>query len=36
MDLKETRDILEKFAKYVVKQSRTNLTKKGKNTSKKL
>ena len=36
MDLKETRDILEKFAKYVVKQSRTNLTKQGKNTSKKL
>ena len=36
MDLNETREILEKFAKYVVKQARTNLTKQGKNTSKNL
>jgi hypothetical protein len=36
MELKETRDILEKFAKYVVRQARTNLTKQKKNTSKNL
>tara|TARA_S200002703_G_scaffold107732_2_gene93608 strand:+ start:1004 stop:1492 length:489 start_codon:yes stop_codon:yes gene_type:complete len=36
MDLKETRDILNKFAKYVIKQARTNLTKGKKNSSKKL
>lgn len=36
MDLKETRDILNKFAKYVIKQARTNLTKDKKNSSKKL
>lgn len=36
MNLKETRDILNKFAKYVIKQARTNLTKGKKNSSKKL
>jgi hypothetical protein len=36
MQLKETRKELEKFAKYVVKHSRTNLTKSNKNVSKKL
>lgn len=36
MEFKETRDILEKFGKYVVRQARTNLTKQKKNTSKKL
>ena len=36
MDLKETKYLLEKWAKYVVKQARTNLTKQGKNTSKNL
>jgi len=36
MELKESREILEKFAKYVVRQARTNLTKQGKNTSKNL
>ena len=36
MDLKETKDILNKFAKYVIKQARTNLTKGKKNSSKQL
>ena len=36
MDLKETKDILNKFAKYVIKQARTNLTKGNKNSSKQL
>ena len=36
MDLKETKDVLNKFAKYVIKQARTNLTKQKKNSSKKL
>ena len=36
MKLKETRDLLNSFAKYVVQQSRSNLTKKEKNVSSKL
>jgi hypothetical protein len=36
MQLKETKDILNKFAKYVIQQSRTNLTKGKKNSSKTL
>ena len=36
MQLKEVEKILHKFAKYVVQQARTNLTKKNKNVSKKL
>ena len=36
MRLKQTKDILNKFAKYVIQQSRTNLTKGKKNTSKEL
>ena len=36
MDLKETKDILNNFAKYVIKQARTNLTKDKKNSSKRL
>jgi hypothetical protein len=36
MDFKQTKDILNKFAKYVIQQSRTNLTKGKKNSSKKL
>ena len=36
MQLKETRDALNKFAKYVIQQSRSNLTKSGKNVSKEL
>ena len=36
MDLKETKQILNKFAKYVIKQARTNLTKGNKNSSKRL
>ena len=36
MQLKETKDILNKFAKYVIQQSRTNLTKGKKNSSKSL
>lgn len=36
MDLKETKQILNKFAKYVIKQARTNLTKDKKNSSKRL
>ena len=36
MDLKETKQILNKFAKYVIKQARTNLTKSNKNSSKRL
>jgi len=36
MDLKQTKDILNKFAKYVIKQARTNLTKGNKNSSKQL
>ena len=36
MQLKETREALNKFAKYVVQQSRSNLTKSGKNFSKEL
>ena len=36
MQLKETRDALNKFAKYVIQQSRTNLTKGKKNASKEL
>ena len=36
MQLKETQNALNTFAKYVIQQSRTNLTKGKKNTSKKL
>ena len=36
MDLKETNIALNKFAKYVIQQSRSNLTKGGKNYKKKL
>jgi hypothetical protein len=36
MNLKETKDVLNKFAKYVIKQARTNLTKSKKNSSKQL
>jgi len=36
MQLKETRNALNNFAKYVIKQARTNLTKSKKNSSKKL
>lgn len=36
MQLEETRDALNKFAKYVIKQSRSNLTKSDKNVSNEL
>lgn len=36
MDLKRTKEALEKFAKYVVTQSRANLTRQKKNYSKSL
>jgi len=36
MQLEETRNALNKFAKYVIQQSRTNLTKGKKNVSKEL
>jgi len=36
MQLDETREALNKFAKYVVQQSRSNLTKSDKNVSKEL
>ena len=36
MHLEATRDALNKFAKYVIQQSRSNLTKSGKNDSKEL
>ena len=36
MQLKETRDALNKFAKYVIQQSRINLSKSKKNFSKQL
>jgi hypothetical protein len=36
MQLDETREALNKFAKYVVQQSRSNLTKSNKNVSKEL
>ncbi len=36
MELKKTQEILNKFGKYVVKQSRANLTRGKKNTSKRL
>ena len=36
MQLKEVEKILNKFAKYVIKQARTNLTKTKKNSTKKL
>ena len=36
MQLRETRNALNNFAKYVIKQARTNLTKSKKNSSKKL
>jgi hypothetical protein len=36
MQLKEVEKILNKFAKYVIQQARTNLTRNKKNSSKKL
>jgi hypothetical protein len=36
MQLKETKNILNKFAKYVIQQSRSNLTKNKKNSTKAL
>ena len=36
MQLKQTQDALNKFAKYVIQQSRSNLTKGKKNASKEL
>jgi hypothetical protein len=36
MQLEQTREALNKFAKYVVQQSRSNLTKSDKNVSKEL
>ena len=36
MELKQTKDILEKFKKYVIQQSRSNLSKTKKNDSSKL
>ena len=36
MQLKEVEKILNKFAKYVIQQARTNLTRSKKNSSKKL
>ena len=36
MQLRETRKALNNFAKYVIKQARTNLTKSKKNSTKKL
>ena len=36
MQLEETREALNKFAKYVVQQSRSNLTRSDKNVSKEL
>ena len=36
MQLEETREALNKFAKYVIQQSRSNLTKSDKNVSKEL
>ena len=36
LDKKETQKALDDFRKYVIQQSRTNLTKSKKNSSKKL
>ena len=36
MELQETKKILNSFAKYVIQQAKTNLTKRKKNVSKKL
>ena len=36
MELQETKNTLNSFAKYVIQQSRSNLTKGKKNVSKKL
>lgn len=36
MDLKETKEALNKFAKYVIQQSRSNLTRNNKNYTKSL
>ena len=36
LDNKNTKDYLNAFAKYVIQQSRSNLTKQGKNNQKKL
>ena len=36
MELQDTRDILNSFAKFVIQQSRSNLTKGKKNVSKAL
>jgi len=35
-DFKNTNEVIRKFAKYVIQQSRTNLTKKRKNVNKEL
>jgi hypothetical protein len=36
MELQETKKVLNNFAKYVIQQSRSNLTKGKKNVTKKL
>ena len=36
MELQETKKVLNDFAKYVIKQSRANLTRGNKNVSKRL
>ena len=36
LDNKNTKEYLNAFAKYVIQQSRSNLTKQGKNVDKKL
>ena len=36
MELQETKKVLNNFAKYVIKQSRANLTRGNKNVSKRL
>jgi hypothetical protein len=36
LDNKNTKEYLNAFAKYVIQQSRSNLTKKNKNVDKKL
>ena len=36
MDLKETKEVLNKFAKYVIQQSRSNLTRNNKNYTRSL
>ena len=36
MRLKDTKEILNKFAKYVIQQARTNLTREKKNVTKNM